>query len=496
MRSMAGSLLLSVAVACCAGCGDGGGGAANAAAHKMLGVIEGFYGPPYSSEQRLDLIRFLPGAALDTYVYAPKNDAYLRARWRDPYPPESLDEFRALTRTARAVGVRFVLALSPGADFDPDGADGAALEQKLAELFLAGVRDFCLLFDDLARDSRAADPRVEVQIVGEALAFLRGLDPDSRLCFISHYYAGRAEEIAANASPFDGGFPVPSSAAYAAYADIPADVAFFWTGPRVFASPLTAADTAAFRALAGHPLLIWDNYPVNDVLLSRELFLAPYRDREAGVIGLVDGVLLNPMLQPEASKIALWTAGRFFAEGDGYDPDAALDEALEVVAGDRTGARVLARLAEQFHSHPLIGDEPESPILADRAAAFFAAPSGDSEQALRALLQSYADTVDDLARDVPNQRLVAELAEPANKLSLLGRAGLLALDLLDQRARGEPVDDSALRTALASADASPWLVGANTPIAPGLDLFLAGRPAVPADVFGAFFARVFAELGG
>lgn len=495
MQSAVRWLLLSLTIVCCAGCGDDGGGVQRGDAHKMLGVIEGFYGPLYSFEQRLDLMRFLPGAALDTYVYAPKNDPYQRARWRDPYPPEWVEHFHDLTRTARDVGVRFVFALSPGADFDPDGADGAALAHKLAALFAVGVRDFCLLFDDLGRDSRAADPRVEVQIVTDAFTFLRGLDPGSRLCFISHYYAGTAEEIAANASPFDGGFAVPSSTAYAAYADIPPDVAFFWTGPRVFASPLTVADAAAFQALAGHPLLIWDNYPVNDVLLSHELFLAPYREREPGITAVVDGVLLNPMLQPEASKIALWTAGRFFAEGDAYDPDAALDEALEVVAGDRTGARVLARLADQFRSHPLIGNERESPALADRAAAFFTAPSEQSEQALRTLLQSYADTADDLARDVRNQRLVAELAEPARKLALLGTAALLALDLLDQRARGEPVDDAALRTMLTSADGIPWLVGANTPIGPNLDLFLAGHTAVQADVFGAFFARVFTELG-
>lgn len=200
------------------------------------------------------------------------------------------------------------------------------------------------------------------------------------------------------------------------------------------------------------------------------------------------------MLQPEASKLALWTAGRFLADGPAYDPDAALAEAFEEVAGSAAGAAVLARLSEQFRSHPFIGYERESPALADRAAAFFASRSSADEQALRALLTSFAAIADDFPREVRNAALVAELGEPVRKLALLGSAGLLALDLLAQHARGEAVDLTTLRAQLRAADAIPWLVGANTLTGAELDELLAGRPANRADVFGDFFARVLGEL--
>jgi hyaluronoglucosaminidase len=496
VRVVAGAALCA-AMLLGSGCGESSGGPSEAAILPATrGVIEGFYGPPYAFDARLDLVRFLPRAGLNTYLYAPKLDPYHRSGWRDAYPAEWMDHFAALTQTARLLGLRFVYGLSPGNDFDPGSDDQAAVDSKLGALFDVGVRDFCLLFDDLAPGSPAADPQVQVRIVTDTLAALQARDPNVRLWFISHFYAGTAAEISADRSPFDRGFVIKSSAAYAAYAALPPEVAILWTGPRVFASPLTAEDTAAFHDLVGRPLVIWDNYPVNDSILTRELFLAPYREREAGVVRVADGVLLNPMLQPEASKIALWTAGRFFAAGTAgaYDPDAALHEALVEVAGSDRGGQVLALLADQFHSHPLIGNEPESPALAERAAAFFATRSAQDEEALRALLGSFAAIADDLEREVPNTRLVNELREPARKLALFGAAGLVGLDLLDQSASATPSDSSQMQALLDEAQALPWLVGANTAIPTGIDVLLAGRPAVQADVFGDFFSRLAAEL--
>lgn len=457
----------------------------------MRGMIESFYGPPYTFEARLDLIRFLPRAGLDAYLYAPKDDRYHRDRWRDPYPAEFIAHFAEAARLSREQGVRFIFALSPGGSFDPDSGDFAAIEDKLGALYTAGVRDFCILFDDLSPESLAANPALQVEIVNASRDFLRGLDADNRLCFISHYYAGSVEEMRSDRALFSMSFDIPSSVAYAAYAAIPDDVPILWTGRRVFADQLTTADVADFQSFVARPLLIWDNYPVNDVLLSREMFLAPYRRREPGITAVTDGVLLNTMLQPEASKLALWTAGRFFAEGERYDAQRAFDEALEVVAGSRTGGRVVARLAEHFRSHPVIGNDSESPQLVARAEAFFRTRSADDEQALRELLQSFAAMQDDLERDVENAALVAELREPVRKLAFYGSAGLRGLDELAAAQRGEPANEQAVRDILAQATAINWLVGANTILGPPLDDFLGGRPAQRADAFGDFFRQLF-----
>jgi len=459
----------------------------------VRGVIEGFYGPPYTFDQRRDLFRFLADAGLNTYVYAPKLDPYHRDRWREPYPTELLEHFGELAQIGGAIGVRFVYALSPGQDFDPAAGDTARVERKLLSLFEVGVRDFCLLFDDIAANTASADPEVQVDLVAHTFTFLRQLDARTTLCFISNFYTGTAEQFATDASPFQALFPTPSSSYYRAYERIPGEVPIMWTGPAVFTDRLTGAQARAFQALAGRPVLVWDNYPVNDTVLANELFLGPYSGRDTTLGDSLQGVLLNPMLQPQATKIPLWTAASFFSSGRGYDPEAAWEEALEVASNGR-GTDALRRLAQQFRSHPLIGDDRESAPLADAMEAFFSTGSGPSRTALGDLFAAYARNEEELETSLGNPGLLAELREPAHKLSLLGEAGTVALRLLDLERGGQGFDVAELESAVAVADEIPWRVGANTPIPPVLARLLGEHDARDADVFGDFFARVLEEL--
>jgi hyaluronoglucosaminidase len=460
---------------------------------RVRGVVEGFYGPLYSFAQRRDLFRFLAAAGLNTYVYAPKNDPYHREEWRVPYPADVLEHFRDLAQLGPQIGVRFVFAISPGLTFDPTSADAAALEHKLRSIFDLGVRDFCLLFDDIDPSRPAADPTVQTDVVIDMHEYLKAWDPRSTLAFISNFYAGTAAQFAEDRTPFARLFSLPSSAYFTDYARIPADVPIMWTGPAVFSEHLRVADARAMRDYVGRPLWVWDNYPVNDALVMNELFLGPYAGREAGLGSALDGVLVNPMLQAEATKIPLWTIAQFFRDEDGYDPDAAWTEALTLVT-EGQGTEVVRTLAQQFQSHPYIGDTDESTNFADAVARFWEERSPRAETALRRLLTDFAANRARLDAEVRNRALVAELIEPATKLSLFGEAGLLGFDLLAARRRGEVVDVAELQTRLTEANAIRWLVGANTAPPPALGALIASRPAKPADVFGTFFERVAAEL--
>lgn len=62
------------------------------------------------------MIRFCGGQGLNAYIYAPKDDPYHRARWREPYPEEKLSKLASLSKLAKTQGVRFIFAISPGLD--------------------------------------------------------------------------------------------------------------------------------------------------------------------------------------------------------------------------------------------------------------------------------------------------------------------------------------------------------------------------------------------
>lgn len=52
---------------------------------ETRGVIEGFYGTPWSHQARLDVISFAGRQKMNTYIYSPKDDPLLREKWRDLY---------------------------------------------------------------------------------------------------------------------------------------------------------------------------------------------------------------------------------------------------------------------------------------------------------------------------------------------------------------------------------------------------------------------------
>jgi hyaluronoglucosaminidase len=78
------------------------------------GVVEGFYGPPWSQADRLWMIERLGRWGMNRYVHAPKNDPLHRDRWREPYPAPLAREFAALLEHGAKHGVSAAFALSPG----------------------------------------------------------------------------------------------------------------------------------------------------------------------------------------------------------------------------------------------------------------------------------------------------------------------------------------------------------------------------------------------
>jgi hypothetical protein len=312
------------------------------ASFPHAGVIEGFYGKPWSHRDRLDLLRFMGRVGLNTYVYAPKDDPYHRERWREPYPPAEAARLRELVDTARAAGVSLWYAVSPGGTMIyADSGDYAVLLAKLAAVRAFGVTTFGLFLDDVpATLSHERDRRRYGSLAAAHASLINRLLKD---------VAAWGDTLVVTPTTYTDAW---GDQDYLTAIGPAADTAvpFFWTGPDVASPTITAADGARWRSVLQRPMLLWDNYPVNDFAPWR-LFLGPVRGRAPDLTASVAGILANPMNQAHASMIALATLADYARGPAQYDPGASWRAALHALYGD-SAVRLLQPFLDSFGDYP------------------------------------------------------------------------------------------------------------------------------------------------
>jgi hyaluronoglucosaminidase len=80
---------------------------------SLVGVIEGFYGRSWSFETRLAYADYLSEAGLNTCIYCPKEDPYLRRKWQHDWPKSQWVELQQLAKTYRERRIKWGVGLSP-----------------------------------------------------------------------------------------------------------------------------------------------------------------------------------------------------------------------------------------------------------------------------------------------------------------------------------------------------------------------------------------------
>ena len=79
----------------------------------LSGILEGFYGRAWSQQDRLDYAQYLPRSGLNSAIYCPKGDPYLRHRWWQDWPAEQWGQLQQLSTEYRASGLNWGVGLSP-----------------------------------------------------------------------------------------------------------------------------------------------------------------------------------------------------------------------------------------------------------------------------------------------------------------------------------------------------------------------------------------------
>jgi len=307
------------------------------------GLVEGFYGRPWSWKARREAIGFLNAIKLNTYIYAPKDDPFARLRWRESYPASQLREFRKTITLARTSGVHFVPTVSPGHTMDLRSAsDRHCLERKLLSFCEMGATRLGILFDDLPglwfKDLNKPKYRSlterQCDTANKIYEKISDRVPNLEMVYCPTRYCGKPQ---VNYNRWLGRALHPQ-------------IHIFWTGPGVFSPAITSAHVRALAEALQRKPMIWDNFPVNDAAPNR-VHLGPYMGRSTGIRQHTAGICLNPMIQPRASRVALATFADFLAQGRNYQPWRSWEKSLSHLG--RPG-RALQGLAACFLRSPIL----------------------------------------------------------------------------------------------------------------------------------------------
>jgi hyaluronoglucosaminidase len=291
--------------------------------YTALGIIEGFYGTPWSWEARAETIAFLKPHGYQFYFYAPKADPFLRKRWQEDHPGETADRLRALAVKCRKLGVRFGVGLSPFEVYrNFDRYSRAALARKLSFFADIGIDDLAILFDDMGGDEPyLAEKQVTViHWIAERMA-------KARLLVCPTYYSDDPL-----LDRFFGQRPGDYLEEFGARLDPSIDI--FWTGEEICSRQYSTGHLERMCRLLGRKPVLWDNYPVNDgKRMSQYLHLRALTGRPASAADFIAAHAINPMVQPVLTRIAALSLSQSYRLGDSYEYGRVFAEAALAVAG-------------------------------------------------------------------------------------------------------------------------------------------------------------------
>lgn len=357
---------------------------------KKSGVIEGFYGIPWSFEQRKSIIESLSFLGLGRYIYAPKDDPYHNIKWRELYPEKELNDLKSLVEIANEKEVDFVWAIHPGQNlisFEDYDNEIEKLYKKYDQLHQIGVKSFALCMDDIDRDLAYEDRENHLKLVTDIIKFISNYE-NNRLLFVHPWYNGdwideKGQE----------------------YFDIFSEVEnldIMWTGYNVVV-PLTSKSNAYFKTLTNKDPDIWFNWPVNDYRRS-EIYMEVFEYYDSTDINF-NSIYLNPMNQAELSKLSIYQVRDYLENPQNYDPFKSFEKALAYL--DDAVAKDLKVISDSFYGSDVYLRKDEKKFLAENEIK--TAYEAKDYEKLSTLVNEKIEALDNYFNNYTNKSLYDEV---------------------------------------------------------------------------------------
>lgn len=319
---------------------------------KNRGVIEGYYGVPYTEEVTEDLFRFMARYKMNSYMYGAKSDPYHSQYWEQPYPltitPEqkkigmmTQDMMRRMAKTATTNKINFIWAIHPGTNFFDAKSDRVLdkIMAKFSSMYKLGMRQFgvfvddCGVPDDTASLNLGARRLTALQTRVDRLWNRKGVAPADTvkpLNYVPQLYAYSwvSKEKAARF--------------FRSLSSTPKKTVIYITGRAVWTVP-NNEDPALVSSWLGREVGWWWNYPCNDNDMDKIFVSDTYAnfhdeahiDNEARLTDslAVKTLISNPMQQGAASKIALFSIGDYAWNNAAFDNTRSFKAAVPAVVG-------------------------------------------------------------------------------------------------------------------------------------------------------------------
>ena len=324
---------------------------------QYRGIVEGYYGYPYSFAVKKELIKFFKKFKLNTYLYGAKSDPFHSGYWRKPYPTEisklqekngwlSQQMIKDLTDFSIESKVNFIWAIHPNSgnavDFHTTESTDKAVSDVMGKFELMhglGIRQFAVFLDDAGWDF------ADVNNYRDFLTNLQNklFDKYNRkyenatdtvlpIHYVPHIYAINFAKEEDLKTYFD------------AISQTSSNIVVYTTGSGVWSS-IKQEDFSTMQNLMQRPVALWWNYPCNDNKDGRVYTADMYSTLKEMGLPIPDksvpsclGIVSNPMQQGMVSEICLFGVADYSWNTSAFDTQANWEASFPSIVGSRNAS--------------------------------------------------------------------------------------------------------------------------------------------------------------
>lgn len=380
------------------------------------GMVEGYYGNPYSQADRIRQFEFYGKNKMNVYIYSPKDDPYHKDRWSEFYPTALALKMKELVQKAHSNKVKFVWAIHIGGKGVINETEYKKVIAKFENMYSLGVRDFGIFYDDFGTETAAQQCATTNYIVQNFVKKKTDVGP---ITFCPTQY---------NRSWSSGDYLTVLGA------QMESSVRIMWTGNSVV-DMINKTDMDWINTQIKRNAYIWLNYPVTDYCIDH-LLMGPTYGNDTNIAGQLGGFTANPMEYAEASKVALYSIADYCWNMGDYNSQTSWLRGLQAIMPNNAAAfKVFCEnnvdLGATYHGLRRDGESAPFKAAADPLMAAYKSGAYNPEKAnlLSAQFQNFRNAAAELMASTSSPEMINEIKPWLQVFDIIGNKGLSLMNM-------------------------------------------------------------------